>query len=71
MLDWKKALRCMELQYILIPFLCFSPKAISGKKRGRGQNTTENKGTKLLSLNKAYDLPSVIIGGLDFSKQFM
>lgn len=41
------------------------------KGEGRGQNTTENKGTKLLSLYKAYDLPSVIIGGLDFSKQFM
>lgn len=73
MLDWKRALRYTELQYILIPIffsLCFSLKAISGKKWGGG-NTTENKGTKLLSLNKAYDLSAVVIGGLDFLKQFM
>lgn len=38
---------------------------------GRGGNTTENKGTKLLSLNKAHDLSAVIIGGLDFLKQFI
>lgn len=67
MLDWKRALRYTELQYILIPFFFFPLLLSQGyfrkKVGGRGGNTTENKGTKLLSLNKAYDLSAVVIGG--------